>query len=118
MKVWTHQMHHNFVICLQEPHLCKHCQADVQAVAAGQNASEGSPMDSLVALAQQELGMSDVTFAAKEILRRLNCLNQHGHQDDTTPLGECLGYYPYTCAQSWDYAISMTAAFHALYNYI
>ena len=27
MEVWAHQMHHNVIICLQEPHLCKHCQA-------------------------------------------------------------------------------------------
>ena len=61
MKVWTHQMCHNFVICLQEPHLHKHCQADAQAVAAGQNALEGSPTDSLVALARQVWVMSDLT---------------------------------------------------------
>ena len=63
-------MHHNFIICLQEPHLHKNCQANVQAVAAGQNALEGSPTDSLVAFAQQVLGMSDLTcdHGVKEIL--------------------------------------------------
>ena len=61
-------MCHNFVTCLQEPHLCKHCQANVWAVAAGQNALEGSPTDLLVALAQQVLGMSDMTLAAEETL--------------------------------------------------
>ena len=29
-KVWTHQMHHNFLICLREPHLHKNYQADVR----------------------------------------------------------------------------------------
>ena len=61
-------MRHNFVICLWEPHLRKHCQADVQAVAAGQNTLEGSPTDSLVASARQVLGMSDVTLAVEESL--------------------------------------------------
>ena len=53
-KVWIHQMCHNSVICLWEPHLHKHYQADVQAVAASQNALESSPVDLLVALAWQE----------------------------------------------------------------
>ena len=66
MKVWTHQMRHNSIICLWEPHLCKHCQADVWAVAASQNTVEGSPMDSLAALAWQVWVMSDVTLAVKE----------------------------------------------------
>ena len=72
-KVWTHQMHHNFIICLWEPHLHKHYQADVRAVAAGQNALEGSPTDLLVALAQQVLGMSDVTLVPddKELFKNL-----------------------------------------------
>ena len=61
MKVWTYQMCHNFVICLQEPHLHKHCQANVRAVAAGQNTLEGSPTDLLVALVQQVWRMSDLT---------------------------------------------------------
>ena len=61
-------MRHNFVICLQEPHLRKHCQAYVRAVTAGQNALEGSPTGSLVALAWQVWVMSDVTLAVKEIL--------------------------------------------------
>ena len=82
-EVWTHQMHHNFVICLQEPHLHKHCQANLWAVAASQNTLEGSPMDSLVALAQQVWVMSDVTLAVKGILRRQNHINQCGHQADT-----------------------------------
>ena len=59
-------MRHNFVICLWEPHLHKHCQADALAVAAGQNALEGSPMDSLVAWAWKVLGMSGVTLAVEE----------------------------------------------------
>ena len=64
-------------------HLHIRYQADVRAVAASQNASEGSPMDSLVALAQQVWVMSDMTLAVKEILQRLYRLDQHGHQDDT-----------------------------------
>ena len=79
-------MHHNFVLCPQEPHLHKHCQADVWAVTAGQNAMEGSPMDSLVALAWQVWVMSDVTLAVEGILQRLYCLDQCGHQVSTIPL--------------------------------
>ena len=54
-------MHHNFIICLQEPHLHKHCQADVWAVTANQNTLVGSPADLLVALVWQVWVMSDVT---------------------------------------------------------
>ena len=61
-------MRHNFVICLWEPHLHKHCQADALAVAAGQNALEGSPTDLLIALAWQVLGMSDMTLGVEGIL--------------------------------------------------
>ena len=63
-------MCYNFVICLWEPHLHIRYWADVQAVAASQNTLEGSPMDSLVALAQQVWGMSDVIIdpVAKETL--------------------------------------------------
>ena len=85
-KVWTHQMCHSFVICPQEPHLHKHCQADVRAVAAGQNALEGSPMDSLVALAWQVLEMSDLTCdpGAEETLQRHYQVSDHGQHDGTT----------------------------------
>ena len=111
-------MHHNFVICLWEPHLRIHCQADVRAVAASQNALEGSPADLLVALAWQVRVMSDVTLAVAQILQRQNRLNQHGHQDDTIlPEGSHQGHRPYDDAQSWGYASPMTTACHALCNY-
>ena len=61
-------MRHNFIICLWESHLHKHCQVNVWAVAAGQNALEGSPTDLLVALAWQVLGMPDVAPAVEKIL--------------------------------------------------
>ena len=105
-------MCHNFVICLWEPHLHKHCQADVRAVTADQNALEGSPMDFLVALAQQELGMSDVTLVVKKTLRRLNRLDQHGHHDYTTYQRKSR----VENAQLWDYASPRTTAFHASCN--
>ena len=78
-------MRHNFVICLQEPHFCKDCQADVRAVAAGQNTLEGSPTDPLVALAQQVLGMSDLTHdpGVKEILQRYYSVPDCGQHDRT-----------------------------------
>ena len=88
MKVWTHQMHHNFVICLQEPHLCKNCQADVWAVAAGQNASEVSPTDLLVALARQVWGMSDMIIDpdAEKTLQRHYQVSDHDQRNKTIPI--------------------------------
>ena len=80
-------MHHNFIICLQEPHLHKHCQANVQAVAAGQNTLEGSPTDLLVALAWQVWVMSDlITDAdAEGSLQRYDQVPDHDQHDRTTP---------------------------------
>ena len=105
-------MCHNFVICLWEPHLHKHCQADVWAVTAGQNALEGSPTDSLVALAWQVWMMSDMTLAVEEILRRPYRLDQHGHHNYTT----CWQKFWVEIAQSWDFASPRKTAFHASCN--
>ena len=79
-------MHHNFVICLQEPHLRKHCQANVWAVAAGQNALEGSPKDLLVALAWQVWVMSDLTRDpdVEGILQRYYPVPDCSQHDETT----------------------------------
>ena len=76
-------MRHNFVICQQEPHLRKHCQANVWAVAAGQNALEGSPTDSLVALAQQVLGMSDMALVpgSEETRQEQHHKSEHGDNE-------------------------------------
>ena len=98
-------MRHNFVICLWEPHLHKHYQADVQAVSASQNTLEGSPPDLVVALTWQGLVMSDMTLAVEEILQRLYRLDQHGHHDDTILQWECQHY---TAALLWDYASPKT----------
>ena len=81
-------MHHNFIICLREPHLCKHYQANVWAVAAGQNALEGSSMDSLVALAWHVWVMSDTIIDpdAEEIPRGHYQVSDHNQCDKTIPI--------------------------------
>ena len=113
MEVWTHQMRHNFIICLQEPHLHKHRQANVWAVTASQNAFEGSPMDSLVALARQVWVMSDVIIGpdAKGTLQRHNQVSDHDQHDGTIPTWDLVH-------QSWDYANPKTTAFHASCSHI
>ena len=106
-------MRHNFVICLQEPHLHKHCQANVRAVTAGQNTLEGSPTDSLVALAQQVWVMSDVILDpdAKETLRRHYQVSDHDQHDETIPIWDPVH-------QLWGYATPKMTAFHALCSHI
>ena len=101
-------MRHNFIICLREPHLCKHCQADVQAVAAGQNTLEDSPTDSLVALAWQVWVMSDPTHDpdVEEILQKYYQVPDHSQRDGTIPKWDWVH-------QSRDYANPRTTAFHA-----
>ena len=88
MEVWTHQMHHNFVICLREPHLHKHYQANVRAVAASQNTLEGSPTDLLVALAWQVWGMSDMIIDpdAEKTLQRHYQVSDHDQRNKTIPI--------------------------------
>ena len=81
-------MHHNFIICLWEPHLHKHCQADVWAVAANQNALEGSPTNSLVALAWQVWGMSDpiIDPDAEKTLQKHYQVSDHDQGNGTIPI--------------------------------
>ena len=106
-------MCHNFIICLQEPHLHKHYQANVRAVTASQNALEGSPTDLLVALAWQVWVMSDVIVDpdVKETPRRHDQVSDHDQHDGTIPTWDPVH-------QSQDYAIPKTTAFHALCNRI
>ena len=102
-------MRHNFIICLWEPRLHKHYQANVRAVAAGQNTLEGSPTDLLVALAQQVLGMSDMTLVPddKETLQKPHHGQELGQRDGTIPKQD-------QASLSQDYANPKTTAFHAL----
>ena len=106
-------MCHNFIICLWEPHLRKHYQANVQAVTASQNALEGSPTDSLVALAWQVWVMSDMIIdpVVEEILQRHHQVSDLDQHNRTIPIWDL-------AHQSQDYAIPKTTAFHASCNHI